>query len=158
MLFFLFFWQLKCSKFKFVFLQINPIENFRIKKVDQKKYQKSPPYYHLEFIIRYDNKKIGAFNQSNQKKIFRFFLQIIKDKKNHRIQWPKKKENNFSSSTPCNSAARIFGSQKKIFMSHRSPKKIGPTHRKNPTLNSCFKNKTKKLKKIYYFLFNCCIL
>lgn len=60
--------------------------------MDQRKYQKSPPYYHLEFIIRYDNKKIGAFNQSNQKKIFRFFLQIIKDKKNHRIQWPKKKK------------------------------------------------------------------
>jgi len=60
--------------------------------VDQKNI-KSPPYYHLEFIIRYDNKKIGAFNQSNQKKSFAFFLQIIKDKKNHRIQWPKKKEN-----------------------------------------------------------------
>ena len=114
-----YFWQLVSklvSKFNF-FLQINPIENFRIKKtcekVDQKNI-KSPPYYHLEFIIRYDNKKIGAFNQSNQKKSFAFFLQIIKDKKNHRIQWPKKKKKiNFSSSTPCNSAARIFGSQKK---------------------------------------------
>ena len=42
---------------------------------------------------------------------------------------------------------------KKIFMSHRSPKKIGPTHRKNPTLNSCFKNKTKKIKEDLLFPF-----
>ena len=139
-----------------VFFADKPYRKLSYKKLVKKwtkKNIKSPPYYHLEFIIRYDNKKIGAFNQSNQKnKSFAFFLQIIKDKKNHRIQWPKK-ENNFSSSTPCNSAARIFGSQKKIFMSHRSPKKIGPTHRKNPTLNSCFKNKNKKIKEDLLFPF-----
>jgi len=43
--------------------------------------------------------------------------------------------------------------KKKIFMSHRSPKKIGPTHRKNPTLNSCFKNKNKKIKEDLLFPF-----
>jgi len=58
----IFFWQLKCSKFKVFFADKSDRKlsyKKTCEKVDQKKYQKSPPYYHLEFIIRYDNKKRG---------------------------------------------------------------------------------------------------
>jgi len=73
-----YFWKLVSNVVsKFVFFADKPDRKLSYKKnlwkSGPKKYQKSPPYYHLEFIIRYDNKKIGAFNQSNQKKIFRFF-------------------------------------------------------------------------------------
>ena len=57
------------SKFNCFFAD-KPYRKLSYKKLVKKwtkKNIKSPPYYHLEFIIRYDNKKIGAFNQSNQK-------------------------------------------------------------------------------------------
>lgn len=63
-----------------------------VKKVDQKNIKKVLPTIISNLSSAMKTKK-GAFNQSNQKKSLRFFLQIIQNKKkNHRIQWPKIKE------------------------------------------------------------------